>query len=383
MHNGLNWSLLLDGPKLPGDPIAALQGNRPEAERAEALQQLADAAAPGDSSAVNQYAAALLAFGRKDDAERVWRTLIERRPDFAYAYLNLATSHLMAGRAEECARTLEACRGRTGIDTQERQLVERRIAELEDARQDTARQVRYLELRVAAIRERFERGLASAEELKELARLLSSLVQVPGSGVTSRDFLAAARQVRRAAADDPDALEILAAALIAAEGFSPEFNDVLLELERVAPHSTLLATVREWHTDPMQAQHAESRAQRLREVGRRAFAGDRNAVEELRLEVQRSPTNHDYRFDLVSAVYHMGDYAEARRLTDEWATDPSADHLVHFHVAQFYWILGAQELSRHHFGRAYATAADETDREDVRLAMRTVGAGDPADLDRG
>ncbi len=383
MGKGLNWSLLLDGPRLPGDPIAVLQSERPEAERERALGQLAAAAASGDPSVVNQYAAGLLAAGRGDDAEAEWRTLTDRRPDFVYAYVNLATSHLMTGRVEECARTLEACLDRTGPGTRERRLVEGRIAELDEARRGVAREVQQLELRAAALRERAGQGLADAGDLKELARLLGGLAQVPDSTVTGRDYLDAARQARSAAPHDAEALELLASSLLITEGYSAEFGDVLLELERAAPHSRVLATVREWQADPTRQQQVESREQRMRDIGKRAFAGDRHAEDELRAAVRTFPSRHQYRIHLISAVYNRGDYAEARKLTDEFAAVPSPDHLMHFHVAQFYWGLGEPELSRHHFKRAYETAADETDREDVRLAMRTVGAGDPAELDHG
>jgi tetratricopeptide (TPR) repeat protein len=372
---GLNWSLLLDGVKLPGDPIAVLQSDRPEAERTGAVRQLADAAASGHPSALNQYAAGLLVIGRRDEAERVWQSLTRRQPDSVYAQVNLATCHLMAGRIEECARVLEACRSRTEPGTSVRQLVEGRMAELEDAQQDTARHVRMLELRAAAIRERAERGLADTGDLKELARALGALTGVPGSGVTGRDVLDAARRLRLMAPGDPESLEILAFGLLVGDGFSPELSDVLMELEKVAPHSQVLTTVRQSRTDPAFRQRSEARVQRMREVARRAFAGDRDAEAELRLAIQESPANHQYRIDLFHAVYNRGDHAEARRAADELAAMPTADHVVHFHVAQFYWILGAPELSRHHFRRAYETAADETDREDVRLAVRTVGAG--------
>lgn len=382
MRNELEWPLLLDGPKLPGDPDTVLKSDRPMAARIEALQQLAGAAARGDPSIVNRYAAGLLALGRRYDAERVWRQLLERHPGMTLARVNLASCQLEKGQLEECVRVLHECRDRTDSDTPERRLVEKRIAELEQARQWSARQERFLRLRVAALREREERGVADVGDLKDLARALYGLTQVPDSGVTGRDVREAAQKAYDAASGDVEALEILVLGLLC-YGSNSERASALRELEKKARHSEVLALHREMRTDTSLQERSNVRGARMDEVAERAFAGDRNAEAELRLEIQRFPANQRYRVDLLFAVYNRGDYGEASRLADELAADPSAGHLVHFHVAQFYWLLGQRKLSRYHFARAWETAVGKADWDDVREAMRTVGAGSPEDLGLG
>ncbi|MET8248679.1 hypothetical protein ABZV31_32380 [Streptomyces sp. NPDC005202] len=379
MSGGLGWPLLLEGQQPPGDPLAVLQSGCSEAERSTALRQLADAAAGGSPTALNQYAAGLFTVGRVDEAERVWRALQTERPGTAVAGLNLATCHLAAGRLDECARVLRDCRDGAPAGSRQRELAEWRIAELDEARNGAARQTRLLELRAAALRERVRLGLAGLEDLKQLARVLYALTQVPDSGVTGRDLLDAARRAREAAPGDPEVLEILVLGQLVA-GSDVEFAAALRELERFAPHSRVLDMARRTRTDTGFQDEVRARSARMREVARRAFAGDRVAEDELRLESQKFPENFQYRVDLLFAVYNRGDREEARRLADGLAAEPSADHYVHFHIAQFYWFLGERERSRRHFALAYETAVTEGDREDVREAVRTVGAGDPEEL---
>jgi hypothetical protein len=152
MGTQLGWPLLLDGPEPPGDPIGVLQSESPEPERAAALRQLAEAAAGQDPRTLDQYACGLLAYGLGDDAEQLWLRLLADRPDMAVARLNLATCHLAAGRLDECARVLQACRDGAGPDTPERAMAERRLTELDEARQTTARRSRLQVRPIAGVR---------------------------------------------------------------------------------------------------------------------------------------------------------------------------------------------------------------------------------------
>ncbi|WP_107481961.1 tetratricopeptide repeat protein [Streptomyces sp. JHA26] len=381
MGIGLDWQLLLEGTA-PWDPNEVLRGDRAsEAEQEQALQQLAEAAGSTDPEARNRYAAALLTLGRTDEAERVWHALLAERPRLAVAWLNLATCHLTRGRLDECAQALQACRNRTRRGTVERQLAERRTAELGKARDAASRQTRLLELRAAALRERVGLGLSRPGDHKQLARTLYALTHVPGSDVTGRDVLDAARRAHEEAPEDPETLETFILGLLHG-GSDDELSDALRALERVAPHSQVLTMTRDLSVDPRTRADADAYHTHMRDVARRALAGDRAAEDELRLTIQKFPQNFQYRVDLLFAVHNRGDRVETRRLVDELAAEPSADHFVHFHIAQFYWFLGEHERGRRHFALAYETAATEEDREDVREAVRTVGAGDPAEIIR-
>lgn len=380
MGISLQWPLLLmEHPGLPGDPISVLQqGQVPKLEREAALRQLAEAAADGVPAVRNEYAAGLFAVGRRDEAEQIWQAVLSAQPDLAEVGLNLALCHLESGRFEECARVLRACQERTDPASWLGRRARRRLAELNRAISIWERQVRLMELRVAAFRERISVGLARPNDFKQLAWTLAKLVHVQGSSVTGRDVLDAARRAREAAPDDPESLELLVLALFNA-GFGDEQGDALHQLEETAPHSVILNVRRELTTAAAQAEDRARRAY-MRELGVRARTGDRAAEDLLRRESRLFPNNFQYRWDLAFAAFSRGDKAMARQLTDELAAEPFADHFVHFHIAQVYWFLGERELSREQFRRAYDTAATERDREDVRYAVRTVGAGDPEEL---
>ncbi|MDT7802106.1 MAG: hypothetical protein QOI78_5539 [Actinomycetota bacterium] len=241
---------------------------------------------------------------------------------------------------------------------------------------NNTQEARLLQVRAAALRERVAGGQAGPADHMELTKTLYGVTLVPDSGVTGQDVLAAARLARRAAPHDPEVLEVLALGLLVA-GDTGELAGTLRELEQRAPHSKVLAVLREAHTDPARHDRSAARVEHMRDVARRALGGDRAAEAELRLEAQKFPLNHQYRVDLIFAVHHRGDHAETRRLCDELAADPAAGHLAHFHLAQVYWLIGDRPRGRHHFRLAVETAGDDADREDVRLAMRTVGAGSP------
>jgi hypothetical protein len=174
-------------------------------------------------------------------------------------------------------------------------------------------EVMLLQLRATALREPVACGQANPGDHTELTRTLYGLTHVPNSGVTGRDVLDAARLAHGAAPDDPEALEVLVLGLLVA-GNTSELVDTLRELELRAPHSKVLAILRDAHTDPARHDISAARMQHMRDIGRRALNGDRAAEAELRLEAQEFPRNHQYRVDLIFAVYNRGDHAEARQL---------------------------------------------------------------------
>ncbi|WP_328874477.1 hypothetical protein OHT76_32925 [Streptomyces sp. NBC_00287] len=369
----------MDGPEPPGDPLGVLHDDRPEPERVAALRRLADLAAGAGPGALNRYAAGLLAAGRREEAEQVWAQLVAGRPDMVVARFNLATCLVAGGDVEACARVLRACLEGAPPGSREWQLAERRLDDLAEAGDDAERQNRMLRLRVAALRERVALGLAEPGDFKRLARALYGQMHVADSGVTGRDMLEAARLAYAAEPEDPEALEALVLGLLVA-GTERELSEALRKLEKVAPHSRALGLARTMRTDPEFEEAARARRDTMREVMRRAVAGDRAAEDELRAESQKFAGNFEYRVALLFAAYRRGDHAETRRLADALAAEPAADHHVHFHIAQFYWFLGEHERSRHHFALAHQTAATEGDREDAREALRTVGAGTPEEL---
>ncbi|QKG19816.1 hypothetical protein [Actinomadura verrucosospora] len=257
-------------------------------------------------------------------------------------------------------------RGRPDDDVLER----RRRAPAEGAEREAAQDRELLEHQAAALRERVALGFAEPGDRNRLTRILMGLAAAPDGDVTADRILDAARDAHRADPEDPTALELLAAALLNA-GDPDEFERVLAELERRAPHSPVLDLMREHGPD----HEARVRAWRRhgQEVVLRAWKGDPEAVAELRVLTRRFPRNHEYRVGLMMAAAGRKDYAEGRAIADGLAAEADVPHETHFHLGQFYAFAGDQRRAREHFALAWDTARTDADRQDVVLAMETVG----------
>ncbi|MFE2993295.1 hypothetical protein [Streptomyces sp. NPDC059262] len=382
----VDWPWLMAGPDPRGDE--ALRGMKeatsaPDRERW--LGVLSDAASSADPAAVERYAIGLAQAGRYAESLRFWRLLVEHLPGTARVLLNMASCLMSAGRLDECAHVMEECARRCRDDDPASSVVRRRRAELDGLRGRLDREQRLLEARADAYRELAAHDRASLSDLKELCRILASLAQQPGSGVTAFEVAEVAERIRAQAPDDVGGMELLGMARILTDD-REGLAEVLRRLERVAPDSPVLAAVRAQVTDPGFRSGSDELKRRWDDICRRASHGDPGAADELRRELRSHPHIEQLKVGLLFAVYGQaadgqGDYEEARRLALELAADPRAGHHTHFHVAQFLWNLGERDQARRQFGLALATSESEEDRETVRLAVRTVGAeiADPAD----
>ncbi|MFB8183002.1 hypothetical protein ACFC8N_44875 [Streptomyces sp. NPDC055966] len=381
----VDWPWLLARPDVRGDEAlrgVKEAGSAPDRERW--LGVLSDAASGADPAAVERYAIGLAQAGRYAESLTFWRLLVEHLPGTARVRLNMASCLMSAGRLDECAHVMEECARRCRDDDPAYPIVRRRLAELEGLRGQLGREQRLLEVRADAYRELAAQGRASLADLKELCRILATLAQQPGSGVTASEVAEVAERIHAQAPDDVGGLELLGMARILADD-QDGTAEVLRRLERVAPDSPVLAAAREQVTDPGIRERSGELKRRWDDICRRASDGDPGAEDELRRELRSHPHVEQLGVGLLFAVYGRaadgrGDYDEARRLALELAAAPRAGHHTHFHVAQFLWNLGERDEARRQFGLALATSETEEDRETVRLAARTVGAqiGDPA-----
>ncbi|MFC6083692.1 tetratricopeptide repeat protein [Sphaerisporangium aureirubrum] len=373
MAAALNWTWLLSGPEPSGSPLAAIQASTSTRERDQVLDGLAEQALGDDLSALNLYAAGLACAGYIDRAREVWGRVPEDAPEAIWAAINLATCQMRDGQFDATARMLLECQGRIEEGTALRQLIERRLGELGEAWARRERERRLMELRSAAIRERIERGLVYLEELKDLVRIVGRLMQIPDSGLTSRDVLAAAELVHASAPADPEGLEFLALGLLTCEEHD-RIPEVLLELEQKAPHSQILAQLRKSRTEPDNKKGVAKYLTSRKEAIDKATEGDLEAEAELRFGLQIFPNDVEARVALLFGAFNRGDLLETRHIADELAADSAAGYYTHVHVAQFYWHLGEHDAAKHHFLTAFRLAENEADRDSVREAIRAVGA---------
>lgn len=376
----LDWRLLVDG-RTPNPLLKELRDASPQ-EASDVLEAMRERArADRSPSAVNDYAVGLAETGSDIRATRLWESLVAYDSSYAVGWLNLATLQARRSDFAQASETLR--RGRPHIEDGEYAAgLDQRLVELQQVQSAWEQQQRLLNLQVAALRERTNLGIAKPSDSFRLAWLVSALSQVRGSTVTNDEALAAAR---RAYAENPEstqALEVLALALLRAAA-QDELDEVLRELERKAPHSKALEALRAMRSDASAVRESTLHQHRGNELVGLAFDGDREAEAELRELNRLFPHNQHYRVGLMMASRARGDWAEATRIADGLAAEPKVEHLTHFHVAQYYWHVGQRKESLRHFALAYATARDERDREDVRTAMRVVGAGDVENLTHG
>ena len=375
---GLDWPWVVDGATPGAELLRVVAEARTAGEREAGLRALSQAAAGADPAAVERYAIGLAIAGQYTESLRFWRILLSHLPGEARLRLNTATCLLKAGRGEECAHELAECDRRCRPADPLRPLVQQRVAELARARAAVDREWQLLDLRAEAHRERVAQGRAGVGDLKDLCRVLGALTKRPSGGDDPAEMLAVARRIRAEAPHDTEGRELLVWSLLLADR-KDELAQALRELEQVAPDSPVLAGFRSQVTDPQFRSESDELKQRWDDLADRAARGEPGAEEELRRELAAHPKSEQLRVALLFAVYGRaaagrGDYAEARQLALDLADDPGAGHHTHFHVAQFLWGLGEQARARQEFALALATSTDEESRENVRLAMRTVGA---------
>jgi tetratricopeptide (TPR) repeat protein len=365
---GLEWSWLLR-PGQAGDGILERLQQAPAEEAERLLRELRNTADYAGVDGVNLLAVGLAVAGRPEQAVEVLRAHVAENPEDTMAWLNLAQAELQSEPVGRVGAILEAAVA-GAVDPGLRELAEQRRAEFERADREASQNRELLEHQAAALRERVTLGLARPGDRNRLTRILMGLAAAADADVTAEQVLEAARDAHWEAPEDPTALELLAASLLNA-GDRDEFGRILRELERRVPHSPVLDLMREHGPD----HEARVRAwqQRSREVVRRAWTGDLEALAELRVLARRFPRNHEYRVGLMMAAVGRKDYAKGRAIADGLAGEAEVPHETHFHLGQFYAFAGDLEKSREHFALAWSTARTEADRRDVVLAMETVG----------
>ncbi|MFC8721050.1 hypothetical protein [Kitasatospora sp. NPDC057198] len=378
--DALSWIWVLDD-----DPaehrLSEELGATPHAAVPRLLHDLAQRAAGRDPAALRHFALALALAGRIGEAADLWRELLGSGPQPAAVWLNLSTAHAASGQPERAAQVLRAHGPTAGEPA--RTEAGRRLAELDRAQRQIARETAMMESQLAAVRERLQHGEARDGDRLRVAGLLYAMFRTPASTVTADEVQAAVQAVLDEDPADPAALELLVGIRIGS-GDDLQLGEAVRRLEQVRPDSPVLRVVREmYHDDPALARREAEHHRRTQDLIMRTVRGDQGAEAQVRDLHRHFPRNPEYRIALMMAARNRLDRDEALRHADELAAGWDGEHRVHFHVAQVYWWTGDRPRTYQHFARALATAADARDRADVYEMMQAIGAPVPEEPGRG
>lgn len=340
----MDWGLPCDAP----GPLGSLQD----------LVELARST--GDPTHLRALAAALAHANQLEQAALLLSELVDARPDDQLARIDLATVQFECRRPHEAMRQLRAAADLRHRQFEITEFALSRMAQLQGWLDWADQYLRHQELRAAAMRERIAVGVATLDDRIRLARsLLSLTVRPEGAGTEITEAVAVLEAAHRLAPDHVQILELLFAAYHRVGNHAAGYA-VERELERRAPHSGAVATP----DDSVAALRAEHAA-RVNGLTQRAFQRDRAALIELRALQERMPSDRSLAGMLLIAEMVFGERNAVQRLTDDLAARPGLDHDAHFYLAQGYHFLGQRDLGEHHFNRAYALAANDSERQDV------------------
>jgi tetratricopeptide (TPR) repeat protein len=239
----------------------------------------------------------------------------------------------------------------------------RYLAEIDRVQQVVDREIRFTELRVAAVRERLRAGTATPAERLQLARSVLLLLH---NGRPGYDWAEPAQVLEELREQDPrnvEALEMLT--LIYSVTRQTRQHEVQRELERIAPESVVL---RHSERQPEDDSYIESMRVRLNELVREALRGGSEgeaALQSLRTMVQRYPENEYYHRALMVALLGNSDAAGALGQAEWLAQRPEPIHEEHFNIAQVFWYAGDRQRAEEHFVKAYRLALTDQDRRDA------------------
>ncbi|PJM91451.1 hypothetical protein [Streptomyces sp. CB01373] len=369
----VSWNWAID--HTPGEVELAqeLPGLPPDSA-GQRLAELRERAAGGDPAHLRRYALALSLRGQPELAAREWADLTRLQPSSLPVWFNLAFARVLCDRPEGAADALRRAREAFAHHPEAVALIDARARELQGARGRAAQTLRLQELQIAALRERLAAGCGEAGDRLRLTGLLRTVMLSPGGNVTVDEVLAAARTAHAEAPSDAAVLELLVLVLTQAQ-LVEEQTEALRKLEETAPHSDVLARLRELsRRNPSFESDVDAFTSRTRDLIGRTIEGDPEAEAEIRDRLRQYPDATEYRIGLIAALDSRGERAEALRAAQALAADRDGDHYAHFHLTQFFWHRGDLAEARRHCVRAVQTAPTAQDREEVGVMLRVVGA---------
>lgn len=343
-------------------------------ELERALGLLSARAASGGPSELHLLAVGLALAKRFNEAIPVYQAAIEAAPDRPEFRLNLAAAYMKTGQVELAGAGLDtamaaAASGQVRMAGRTRDQVraafQRRRDQLDAwiAWRDKEHQL--VRLRVRMLRERVAADDATVTDRVRLANDLLALRSFPGAEETLDEaggILEAAQEV------EPQNAEVLERLVfVYALTRDGRLNDVLRQLEVVAPNSAVLAAF----ARSRKAADRESKARREKAESLFQVAITRlrtpeadAALAALRQFVRRAPRSRYFRGMLLFGEYLNGNLAQAVALAEALEAEPGLSHEEHFNIGQVFWHHD-EERGRAHLAAAYDKAATEQERRDV------------------
>jgi predicted Zn-dependent protease len=299
--------------------------------------------------------------GSADEAIAAFERASKLDPADAVDVVNVAVGLMSVGETERARRRLmPLAQG----DDNTSQIARRYLAEIDRIQQAADREIRFAELRIKALRERFLAGTATIEELMQLARSLASFVANGRTGYDWAEVTSVLETVRERDPRNVEALELLIG-VYGATGPDARWNEAMRELEKIAPDSRVFEAIdrppeyHKWYSESMGA-----RIDNLLKEAIRGGAEAEDALQSLRALVQRFPDNDHYHMALMCALSVNSDIPGALAQAEWLGQRPNPTHERQFIVAQVFLSSGDRQRAEEHFAEAYRLARTDQDRQD-------------------
>jgi tetratricopeptide (TPR) repeat protein len=332
-----------------------------------ALQALVDrarqTASPDDYNAIGL---ALHALGRTDQAVGLFQNLVEQFPDGDTYRMNLAALSGQLGQSALCRVQLRHVIEH-GADERMRRLASDQLDGYEKFVGLDLDSIRLRDLQLRSLRGRVAGGRATASDFVNLGRLILKQSTLEGRLDL---FDEAAQTLQKGAAAFPHDVAMLELLLFChvRAGRDTDVDAVSLRLEKIDPHSSVLAQLRASRDVDAEAwsRKMAARCQHLLGVISNGTSDEKEAaLTELQRISAGAPANVNYRVSYAFGLIIVGKRTEALAEAMALDTIERPEHAFHFNLGQVLWGTGDPARGRRHLNLAIEYATSDEERRDV------------------
>jgi protein involved in temperature-dependent protein secretion len=341
----------------------------PPSDQAKIIQLLTDqAVTTGAADDLSNLAIGLSEVGQLDDAIQIFEDLIKAAPDRDTARANLASVYCASSQFE-LARYQFNYLAQRGATEQMRAWSREQVDLLVPDQESTPAAKGLRERQIAALRERIAFNEGVAAEYTRLGRLLLDMGPETTEQRAPEEVTSLLEEGHSRYPHDVGILELLAHCYLRFD-VATRLSDVLQQLEKEAPDSALLRRMQEIDADKASA-HGKTMMQRMHRLVHQVHTDDvelQSAVlHEMRSIAQAFPQNPNYRWFYAFGLGLAGQKDKALIQAEILAQTAGTYHILHFNVAQIFWNCGDRARAEHHLDLAFQYAANQQERDDVRL----------------
>jgi tetratricopeptide (TPR) repeat protein len=338
-----------------------------DADREEALNALyAKAQATQGESDLKYLALGLVLAGRLTEASNLYLVLVNSYPDVDSYRISLATAYTQAGQFELSKYHLRHVINH-GTSEEERAFAGEQLAGLENHLGQTDQNQRYLQLQINSLRERIANEGTDATAYQRLGRLLLRREWGGSSEVGDQDAVSVLEEGHRLFPESVEILEYLTLCYLRHDPLG-HLDATLLKLEKLAPHSAALQSLRNID-EQTSAEYYQENSQRAHVLLQHAQSEDVElqsaALHELERMVTRWPSNPEYRTTYAFALMVVGRFEDAIIQATKLIEHAGESHNAHFNIGQIFWICGDESQGRRHLNLALQYARNKQEQEDV------------------